>query len=64
MILPDPDIETHDRLMAETDPAPLAASIMSAVVAYLIGSSDAATAAAALREWADEIQRSPTRRRQ
>ncbi len=55
-MLPDPDPDTHSRLLEAGAEAPaLGASIMSAVVAFLVGALGAAKAADILREWAAEI---------
>jgi hypothetical protein len=53
MPLPDPDEETHERLLTDHEAAP---AILSAVVAYLVGTLGRPEAGRILREWADEIR--------
>jgi hypothetical protein len=61
--LPDPDYRTTRELTAEAAmhgedrASELAASILSAVVAYLVGGAGAEMTAKILREWAAAIQR-------
>jgi hypothetical protein len=62
-MLPEPDMDTTKRLMAEAGVhgkeavAELSAAIMSANVCFLIGSIGAEKTAGILREWAAAVMR-------
>ncbi len=59
MNFPAPDIKTHNRLMLATSEnvGPLSAKIMSACVAFLVGSVGPEKTAEILREWATAVMR-------
>lgn len=56
MGLPDADALTTERLLHADDRAEVGAQILSAVVAFLVGTTGQARTAEVLREWADEVE--------
>jgi hypothetical protein len=61
--LPDPDFETTERLLAmsKAEVGAHSASILSAIVCFLIGSVGRETTSDILREWADEVDKAEPR---
>ena len=61
MGLPDPDMDTTQRLLAMAMSSPkdvpeTSASILAAIVSFLVGTMGAEQAASILRNWADAIE--------